>query len=131
MICRGFSVFILLCGTDLFFCQGLAAAQSSGPEQGAVSGPVCLYESRAYSDGAFICLQKSLMLNCSSDGTRATWKVVVDRDLSERCLAPTVASGSPAPRRHARRTHAIRHWLEPPRQAPGKCFSFNGKQYCE
>ena len=128
MISRYFWTFTILCCTGLLVCP--VAAAPLGSEQRA-AGPVCLYESRTYSDGAFICVQKSLMLNCSSDGTRATWKVVADSDLNERCASPIAHSYPPALRRHARRTHAIRHRVEAPRQASAKCFSFNGKQYCE
>jgi hypothetical protein len=104
------------------------AAAEPAPSQPA---PACLYESRSYSDGAFICVQKSLMLTCSSDGTRATWKMVANRDINERCTVPTVLSFPPVQRRHARRTRKLRHRESAPREASAKCFSFNGKQYCE
>jgi hypothetical protein len=122
---RHFAVVAFLC------CSGLAAAEPLRSEQKVVAAPACLYESKSYSDGAFLCVQKSLMLNCSSDGTRATWKIVADKELSERCVAPTVLNSPSVPRRHARRTKAVRHRIHPAGEASAKCFIFNSKQYCE
>jgi hypothetical protein len=116
---------IPICLSGLFAAEPLRAEQASG------AGPVCLYQSKSYSEGAFVCVQKSLMLNCSTDGARPTWKVVADRELSERCVAPTAFNYPPLPRRHARRMRANRRKMEAARQASAKCFSFNGKQYCE
>ena len=120
---RFFWTFSLIC------CLGLAAAPPARSEQGPV--PACLYNSKLYSDGAYICVQKSLMLTCSSDGTRATWKTVADKDVSERCVNPIALSVPPtalaecAPNAHGAS-------LERPGQGRlSKCFSFNGKQYCE
>jgi hypothetical protein len=109
-------------------CAGAAAA---APEQKAGVGPVCLYESKSDSNGAYVCVQKSLMLMCSSDGTRATWKPVGDRDINERCTAPVTLHRGPdqAPRRHWR--HAILHRIHPVVDNAAKCFVFVGKQYCE
>ncbi len=113
------ALILLWCG-GLVVCPGLAAA-----------GPACLYESRSYSTGAYICVQKSLMLNCAADGEQATWKLVADRELSERCVAPTVLTASPVPRRHLRPRFARRHEIEPAKEVSAKCFNFNGKSYCE
>ncbi len=49
---------------------------------------ICTYSSRTYGDGAFVCVQKSLMLKCTVDDTKAAWSVVADKDLSDKCLAP-------------------------------------------
>ena len=73
----------------MVLCLGCGAAVAAAPEQQAGAGPVCLYDSKSYSEGAYVCAQKSLMLTCSSDGTRAIWKPVGDRDINERCMAPT------------------------------------------
>jgi hypothetical protein len=112
----------------LLCCWGPASAEA---QQNPAAGPVCVYGSKSYSDGAFICVQKSLMLNCASDGARATWKIVADKDLNERCVAPTALTYAPRLRQHSRRTIAIRHRNPPVAQGSAKCFSFNGKQYCE
>ena len=65
--------------------SGAAEAQSL-PDQ--PSGQSCLYESQAYSDGAYLCVQKSLMLLCASDNGHLSWKAVGDRDLNNHCLEP-------------------------------------------
>ena len=110
-------------------CAGAVAA---APEQKAGVGPVCLYDSKSYSDGAYVCVQTSLMLMCSSDGTHATWKPVADRELNERCTAPVAlhhSPESPPPRRHWR--HAVLHRAHPVVENTAKCFIFMGRQYCE
>jgi hypothetical protein len=120
MIRHRVSALMLLCCGGLVVCPGPAAADSA-----------CLYESRSYSTGAYICVQKSLMLNCTADSERATWKLVADRELSERCVAPTALTASPVPRRHLRPRFARRHEIEPAKEVSAKCFTFNGKSYCE
>jgi Protein of unknown function (DUF1496) len=120
MIQHRVSALILLCCGGVLVCPGLAAAE-----------PACLYESRSYSTGAYICVQKSLMLNCTNNGERAEWKLVADRELSERCVAPTALTASAVPRRHVRPRFARRHVIEPAKEVSAKCFSFNGKSYCE
>ena len=71
----------LLLPLGLTMASGIA-----GPGHAADSA--CLYQSRSYSEGAYICVQRSLMQTCASDGSRMTWRIVADRDLSERCTAP-------------------------------------------
>src|ERR1700752_4936619 len=71
------------------------------------TSPVCVYNSKSYSSVAFICVQKALMISCSSDGGQMVWKVVSDQDLSNRCIAPTIASTSPES--PERRSHRIVH----------------------
>ena len=110
-------------------CLGAAAA-SAAPEVQSNAGPVCLYESRAYSEGAFVCVQKSLMLTCVADGARTVWKPVPDRDMNDRCIAPTVRH-LPEPRFRAPRHHYVVRRLHPLAANPAKCFTFNGKEYCE
>ena len=91
------------------------------------AGPTCLYQSRSYSEGAYICVQKSLMQTCASDGA---WRVVMDRELSDRCVAPLTSVG---PRRRiVHRARVIRRAAAPQAEpASAKCFVFNGKRYCE
>src|SRR5882724_7362603 len=103
-------------------CSQLIAAEPLRAE------PACLYASKSYSDGAFVCVQKALMLSCSSDGARATWKIVADKDLSQRCVVPTTVAYAP-PRPQARRI--IRARMNTAAGSAAKCFHFNGKQYCE
>jgi hypothetical protein len=114
--------------TFIFFsCSGLVVAE---PLQSS-AGPACLYDSKSYSDGAYICVQKSLMLTCSSDGTRATWKIVADKDISERCVSPIALSVPPPPHKYSHRAHMIHHRIATAGTNSAKCFSFNGRQYCE
>jgi hypothetical protein len=61
-------------------------AESSVEQKPAA--PVCIYSSRNYSEGATVCVQKSLMLKCVSDGTKALWSQVDDKTLSDKCLTP-------------------------------------------
>ena len=67
---------------------------------------VCLYQSRSYSEGAFICVQKSLMQTCTSDGTRMVWRIVTDSELGNRCVA-ALTYAEPR-RRWLRRAHVVR-----------------------
>ena len=103
----------------------------AAPEPKPNASPVCLYESKAYSEGAFVCVQKSLMLTCTADGAHVSWKPVADKDINDRCTVPTVRHAAAAATRSS-----------PPaafRRAPGvslvenpaKCFVFNGREYCE
>jgi hypothetical protein len=115
----------------LVCCAGVVAAAPLRAEQKVAAASACLYNSKSYSEGAYICVQKSLMLNCSFDGTKATWKIVADRDLNERCTTPVTLSYSPEPRTHSRRRHTIRYRAHPVAESAAKCFAFNGRQYCE
>jgi hypothetical protein len=114
----------------MFCCSGLVAVRPLQAEHIA-AGPICLYQGKSYSEGALVCVQKSLMLNCAVEGTQATWKPVVDPELSQRCVTPAALAYPPALHRHHHRMYASRHTIEPARQMAAKCFSFNGRQYCE
>jgi hypothetical protein len=122
----------------LVICLGLLAGSASiaaepvVQDQPSTAGPACLYDDKSFSDGAIICVQKSVMLSCSTEGPHPIWKMVADRDLSERCTAPTASNYSKRHRRHARRAHWIRRGrTETPKTTSSKCFYFNNKQYCE
>jgi Protein of unknown function (DUF1496) len=90
---------------------------------------VCLYQSRSYSEGAFICVQKSLMQACTSEGSRLVWRIVADKDIGDRCVTPIPAIE--ARRRIVRRTRVARQVVAPTEPISAKCFVFNGKRYCE
>lgn len=109
---------------SIIFSAIPAAAQSQ-----PASAPVCVYESKTYSDGAYICAQKSMMLNCQLDGAKATWKIVTDKDINDRCIAPIMRLNIAEPRRHRRYVRPVtaRVYADP----NAKCFNFNGKRYCE
>ena len=102
----------------------------------AQAAPVCTYQSETYSDGAYVCAQRSLMQQCSVSGASATWKIVTDKELGRLCIGPITR------RETSRRTARLHHRLNrraataaatvvdpPPTSA--KCFQFNGKRYCE
>jgi Protein of unknown function (DUF1496) len=122
---------MIRCLAWILICMGCAGAAVAAPEQKVGAGPVCLYESNAYSEGAYICVQKSLMLTCGSDGAHAIWKPVGDKDINDRCTAPMTLHYPAAPRVHSYRRHAIFHRPRPLAEGSAKCFVFNGKQYCE
>jgi len=106
----------------------LAAALIGATPARAADG-VCVYQSRTYSEGAFICVQRAVMQTCSAEGSRMVWKVVADRDIGDRCVAP-LASGAPH-RRWVRHVRPVRHAAPEPGPASAKCFYFSGKRYCE
>lgn len=115
-----------LVSTTVLFAAAPARAQSV---------PVCIYQSENYSDGAYVCAQRSLMQQCSVSGTGATWKIVTDKDLGKLCLGPVARRETP--RRTARLHHRLNRRataaaatvVDP--QTSAKCFNFNGKRYCE
>jgi hypothetical protein len=115
----------------MIICVVCAGAAAAAPDQRANASPVCLYNSKSYSDGAYICVQKSLMLACASDGTHASWKAVLDKDLSERCTASMTLNDPPEQRLHGHRRHVIVRRVHPLAEGSAKCFAFNGRQYCE
>ena len=110
----------------LLFGSALALGMAC-PVQAADS--VCLYRSRSYSEGAFICVQKSLMQTCTLEGSRAVWRIVPDKEIGDRCVAPTPSVE--AQRRSVRRTRVARQAVAPIQPNSAKCFVFNGKRYCE
>jgi|SRR5579859_5824390 len=115
----------------LLVCIACTGSAFAAPEREAGAGPVCLYESKAYSDGAYICVQKSLMLTCSADGAHPSWKPVADKDINDRCTTP-MTFNHPAekrPRLHWRQ--AIFNQVRPPAAGSARCFMFTRKQYCE
>ena len=101
--------------------------------QSAGAAPQCVYDSGSFSEGAMICVQRSLAMTCSVAGERAVWKVVTDKDLSNLCVTPSRREFR-ARSRSATRRHAISQPAAdgvPPAGGSDKCFNFNGKRYCE
>src|SRR5690349_3583714 len=65
------------------------AEQKSASEQGTKpAAVVCVYNSRNYSEGATVCVQKAAMQTCTVDNGKAVWMTVTDETLSRRCTAP-------------------------------------------
>lgn len=110
----------------------IISAASTVRGQPAPSRVVCVYDDRLFSDGAHICVQKNLMMTCTVSGERAAWTLVLDKDLSERCLVPfQLHTADLTARGHH---HAVRRQARadvPPAPASTPCFTFNGKRYCE
>lgn len=112
-----------------FACLGATAALA----QAAPASAACVYENKSYSDGALICIYRSLMLSCSQDGPKASWKPVTDQKLASVCEAsrapprPRVVEAPP----RLRHRHGVRHPARVQVERSAKCFVFNGKQYCE
>ena len=100
----------------------------------AQSPQLCTYESKTYSDGAYVCAQRSMMLQCTASGANASWKIVADKDLSKLCPAPVARRDTT--KRHAKLRHtpirrAAASVQDVPANPSAKCFQFNGKRYCE
>jgi len=110
----------------------IAIMASTARGQPAPAGVVCVYDDRSFSDGAHICVQKNLMMTCTVSGNKPVWTLVLDKNLSERCLIPLQI--------HSADLNARRHHHVVPQQAradapfapaSAPCFTFNGKRYCE
>lgn len=106
----------------LLILSVLAFPCSAVPGRAQPAPAVCVYASRSYSNGAILCVQKSLALVCQSDGLRATW--AVDSDVSDRCV--TSAAYPHARLRLQARGPRRHHVIDSTR-----CFDFAGKHYCE
>jgi hypothetical protein len=96
--------------------------------------PLCIYDSKSFSEGADICVQAGLFMTCSVVDGRPEWTVVTDKDLSRICVVPFQQEFGDRPRISVRR-HVVRRSLKissaPLSDIANKCFSFNGKRYCE
>jgi len=108
----------------------LASAAAAQSPPAAQASPVCVYESKSYSDGALICAHRSLMLACSTESAKAVWKPVTDRSLASVCDTAGERPRIETPSR-PRRRHGIHHPAPIDADRSAKCFFFNGKQYCE
>jgi hypothetical protein len=108
----------LLIGCALAF-PGMANAQQ------AASSPTCIYESHAYSEGADVCVARSLMQTCTSEAGRLIWKTVTDPAIGGLC------AGRQRSRWSGFRHRVAHHAPRPAAPTSAKCFHFNGKTYCE
>jgi hypothetical protein len=123
-------VFIAVAGgATLMWPLGLCAQQTK------VDGPLplCMYDSKSFSEGADICVQAGLILTCSVIENRPVWSVVTDKELGKLCMKPFRRESDDMPkvsmRRHVRRSSGIGSVSLT--NSSDKCFSFNGKRYCE
>lgn len=106
----------------------LAVLTATGTGHAETVAASCLYASRSYSDGAVLCVQRSIALICRSEAGRFAWSTVPDRELADRCTAASEPIVRPRPR-HVRTAYRARQYE--PATGAAKCFDFNGKRYCE
>lgn len=116
---------MLLCIVTLLLAPGEAF---SAPDKAMFDQqiPVCIYASKTYSAGALLCVHKSVALICKNEGLQVSWVTVSDKELTDRCVGPTVHAKSGWRMRSA---YQVRHPAPSPSSA--KCFDFGGKRYCE
>lgn len=110
------SVSITLAFAAILSASALAqtpAAQPPAQQPKPAVAPTCIYSSKTYGDGAFVCVQKSLMLKCTVDDAKAAWSVVADKDLSNKCRAPA-ARGTIYQQRARWNRQNIRREITPP-----------------
>lgn len=113
-----------------------AVAQPAA-EQKPAAAPVapvvltCVYNSKTYSDGEHVCVNKNLVLTCAADSSHAIWNVATDKDVGDKCARPVVHL-SKAQRRAIWQRHNIRRQITPGTTPPPFCFGFDdGPLYCE
>jgi hypothetical protein len=117
-----FSRIILACSIALALSVSLSSSLD------ARAGNVCLYASKSYSEGASVCVGRSLIISCSAAGERMLWTTITDQDTARAC-APQAGWRS-----YARPVRTSVKRVSPPAQPvanAAKCFNFNGRQYCE
>ncbi len=109
----------------------VARAQAPAPH---VPAPVCIYQSESYSEGAFLCIRKGLMLGCTANTGKVNWTVSTDRELSNLCGSSDYRARLAPRQRYAQRRRPVEAaavMAPTPASPPAKCFVFNGKSYCE
>jgi hypothetical protein len=115
--------------------QKPSAEQKSPPEQKSSvekkpAALVCIYNSRSYSEGATVCVQKAMMQTCTSDGTKATWTTVTDEKQSSRCVTPAPRLSKYQRRALWNRRNVAREITAGADRSPF-CFVTNGQRFCE
>lgn len=134
-------LFIALCAPAM--AQSSPDAKPAAPEQkpvttsaaSAAPPPIaltCVYNSKTYSDGAYVCVNKNLVLMCSADSTKAVWNVATDKDANDKCTRPAPRL-TKSQRRAVWQQRNIRRQIAPPGYPPAPyCFGLgDGPLYCE
>lgn len=107
------------------------AEQKAATEQGTKpAAVVCVYNSRNYSEGATVCVQKAAMQACTADNGKAVWVAVTDETLSRRCTA-SARRLDKYQRAAIRNRRNIARQISPPANGSPRCFDATGKQLCE
>lgn len=106
------------------------AVEQKTPVEPKASALKCVYNSRNYSEGATVCVQKAMMQTCTVDGAKAMWITVTDEKLSSRCTAPAPRLTKYQRRAIANRRNIARE-IVPARDSSPFCFYTNGKRFCE
>ncbi len=98
----------------------------------AESVSLCIYDSRSFSEGASICIQRRFAITCSLTADRPVWKA--DNEVSHLCVQSSQwmsnERSNPKSRRHSAR-QSLKKGDEPLLGNADKCFNFGGKRYCE
>jgi hypothetical protein len=126
-------------GFDKFAAAAVVAALilvagTRAQAQTPSSAPVCIYQSESYSEGAFLCIRKGLMLGCTASAGKVNWTVSTDRELSNLCGSSDYRARLAPRQRYAQRRRPIEAaavTAPAPASPAAKCFVFNGKSYCE
>lgn len=132
-------LFVAFCAPAM--AQPLPEPKPAAPEQRPAAAdqkpaatPValtCVYNSKTYSDGAFVCVNKNLMLTCAADSSKAIWNVATDQDVHDKCARPAVHL-TKAQQRAIWQRNNIRRQITRPTGSPPFCFGFDdGPLYCE
>jgi hypothetical protein len=105
------------------FSLAIAASQIRESNTG-----LCVYDDKSYSEGAYLCIERSLILSCELAEGRLVWKIVKERDAGGFCQkrGATASNYHPPPERRP-----VFHRTSPDTPAATKCFHFNSKTYCE
>jgi len=106
------------------------SAEQKTPAESKPAALLCVYNSRNYSEGATVCVQKAMMQTCTLDGAKAIWTMVTDEKLSSRCTKPA-SRLSKYQRRAIWNRRTIAREITPPTDSSPFCFYTNGKRYCE
>lgn len=98
----------------------------------AQAAPLCVFNDSSYSEGARICAEPGLMLGCNINGDRAVWSVVTET--GGVCSSSSTSSsrrGSGRMMHHRMARRAQPDSSDAPSPDGAKCFTFNGKRFCE
>jgi Protein of unknown function (DUF1496) len=127
----------------LFIALCAPAVAQPSPEQKPAAAPApaatpaapvvltCVYNSKTYSGGAQVCVNKNLMLTCAADSTKAVWNVATDKDAHDKCARPVVHL-TKAQRRARWQRYNIGRQITRPTGSPPFCFGIDdGPLYCE